>query len=76
MTLSLKDCQQEFSSPFEPLPPVEQVTHTPIEVNEIFIAPDIENLCKITMHYMTCQLHRWTKLNDLWKTHHPQISHI
>ena len=40
--LNSKDCQQKFSSPFEPLAPVKQVTHTPIEVNEIFIAPDIE----------------------------------
>ena len=42
MTSTLKNCGQEFSSPFEPLPPVEQVTHMPIEVIEIFIAPDIE----------------------------------
>ena len=27
--LDLKDHQQEFSAPYEPLPPVEQVTHTP-----------------------------------------------
>ena len=42
--LNSKDHQQEFSSPFEPLPPVEQVTHIPIQVNEIFVAPDIEKL--------------------------------
>ena len=41
-----KDHQQEFHSPFEPLPPVEQMTCMPIEVNEIFIAPDIEKLAK------------------------------
>ena len=29
--LDSKDFQQEFSSPFEPLPPVEQVTHMPIQ---------------------------------------------
>ena len=38
------DHQQEFSSPFELLPPVEQVTHMPIGVNKIFIAPNIEKL--------------------------------
>ena len=38
------DYQQEFSTPFEPLLPVEQVTHTPLEVNEAFITPDIERL--------------------------------
>ena len=42
--LNCKDHQQEFSSPFEPLPPVEQVTHMPIQVNGILIAPDIEKL--------------------------------
>ena len=39
---------KEFSAPFEPLPPVKQVTHMPIEVNEIFIAPNIE---KFTQNY-------------------------
>ena len=42
--LNPKDHQQEFSSPFESLPPVEQVTHMPKEVNGIFIAPDIEKV--------------------------------
>ena len=46
--LNSKDHQQKFSSPFEPLPPVEQVTHMPIEVNYIFIAPNIE---KVTQNY-------------------------
>ena len=27
----------------EPLPPVEQSTQTPVEVNKIFVAPDIDN---------------------------------
>ena len=44
--LNSKDGQQEFSSPFEPLPPVEQATHMPIEVNEIFIEPGIEKQTK------------------------------
>ena len=39
-----KDLQQKCSSPFEPLPPVEQVIHMTIEVNEIFIESDIEKL--------------------------------
>ena len=34
--LNSKDHQQEYSSPIEPLPAVEQVTHIPIQVNEIF----------------------------------------
>ena len=42
--LDFNDHQQEFSSLFEPLPPVKQVIHMPIEVNVIFIAPDIEIL--------------------------------
>ena len=46
--LDSKDHQQEFKLPFEPLPPVEQATHMPIQVNEIFIAPDIE---KLTTNY-------------------------
>ena len=39
-----RDHQQEFSLPFEPLPPVEQVIYMPLEVNDICIEPDIENL--------------------------------
>ena len=42
--LDFKDHQQEFSAPFEPMPPVEPVIHMPLEVNEIFIAPNIEKL--------------------------------
>ena len=42
--LNSMDHQQEFSSPFESLSPVQQATYTPIQVNEIFIAPDIEKL--------------------------------
>ena len=42
--LDSKDYQQEFSSPFECLPPVELVTHTPIQINEIFIVPGTEKL--------------------------------
>ena len=42
--LDFKDSQQELRTPFEPLPPVEPSTHTPIEVYEIVIKPDIENL--------------------------------
>ena len=47
--LDFKNYQQEFGAPFEHLPPVEQSTNTHIQVNEIFIAPDIENLT-ITIH--------------------------
>ena len=39
-----KDHKQEFSTPFEPLPPVEPVTYMTLEMNEVFIAPDIEKL--------------------------------
>ena len=38
------DYQQEFSTPFEPLPSVESVTLTPVEVNEVVIMPDIESV--------------------------------
>ena len=38
------DYQQEFSTPFEHLPPVEPVTHTLLKVNEVVIMPDIERL--------------------------------
>ena len=40
----LKDQQQEFSVLFEPLPPVKPAAYTPLEVNETFIAPNIEKL--------------------------------
>ena len=36
--------------PFEPLPPVEPATHTLLEVNEVFITPNIE---KLTQTYDT-----------------------
>ena len=42
--------QQELSPPFEPLPPVKPVTHTPLEVNDICIIPDIK---RITQTYET-----------------------
>ena len=42
--LDFKDNLQELGTPFEPLALVEQSTHTPIEVHNIFIKPDIENL--------------------------------
>ena len=40
--LDFKDHQQEFSAPFMPFPPVEPTTHTPLEVNDVLITPDIE----------------------------------
>ena len=45
--------QQEFSLPFEPLPPVEQGTHIPIQVNEIIVSSDTTKYQQIMMHYMT-----------------------
>ena len=44
------DYQQEFNTPFEPLLLVEPVTHTPVEVNKVVTAPDIE---RITQAYDT-----------------------
>ena len=37
---------------FEPLPPVEPTTHMPLEMNEVFIAPNIEKLMQTydTLH--------------------------
>ena len=48
--LDFKDHQQEFSAPFEQLPPGELMTHMPLKVNEVFIAPNIE---KLTQNYDT-----------------------
>ena len=42
--LDFKDGQQELGTPFKPMLPVEQITHTPIEVHELFVKPDIANL--------------------------------
>ena len=41
------------STPFEPLPPVEPVTHTPLEANEVVITPAIERLAQAydTLYY-------------------------
>ena len=44
--IDLYDHQHEFSTPFEPLPPVEPVMRMPLEVNEVFIASDIGRLAK------------------------------
>ena len=44
------DNLQEFRKPFESLPPVEQSTHSPIDIHKIFIKPNIENL---TQNYDT-----------------------
>ena len=38
------DHEQEFSTPFKPLPPVEPVIHTLLEVNDAVINSDIERL--------------------------------
>ena len=48
--IDLKDHQQEFSAPFEPLPLAEPATHMLLEVNEAFIAPNIKNSHKLMMH--------------------------
>ena len=56
--LDFKDGQKELGTPFEPLPPAEQSTHIPIEVQEIFITPDIENLVQNYDTQKTYQLHR------------------
>ena len=48
--IDLKDHHQEFSTPFESLPPIEPVTHMPVEVNEVFIASDIERFITQLTH--------------------------
>ena len=50
MVLTAVTTNREFSTPFEPLPPVEPVTHTPSEVNEVVIMPDIERLMQAYEH--------------------------
>ena len=66
------DCQQEFSKPFEPLPPVEPVTHTPIEVNEVSLHLTLKDLCKLKTHYITHPLHRLVMMSDChWEIGHP-----
>ena len=42
--LDFNDQQQEFSTPFQPLLPVEPMTHMLLEVNKVFIAPNVEKL--------------------------------
>ena len=41
--LKFKEDLQDLRTPFEPLPPIEQSTHIPVEFDEIFIKPNIEN---------------------------------
>ena len=57
--LDSKDHQQEFRISFEPLPHVQQVTHMPIEVKEIFIAHNIGKLtqnCDALHEFPTAQM--------------------
>ena len=42
--LNFKDNLQDLRAPFGPLPLTGQSTHTPVEVHEIFIKPNMENL--------------------------------
>ena len=46
--LIFKDHTQEFSTPFEALPPAKPMTHTPLEVNEVLITLKVE---KLTQNY-------------------------
>ena len=70
--LDSKDHQQEFSSPLQPLPPVEEVTHMPIEVNKIFIAPDIEILVE-NCDLPTVQVDRKWSLENAPPTDIPHV---
>ena len=68
-----KDHQQELSLPFEPLPPVEPVAHTQLEVNEVFIASNIEKLIQTYNAYMTYPLDRLMMMSNYHlKTFCPQ----
>ena len=65
--LDFKDGQQELGTPFEPLSPVEQSTHTPIEVQEILLHPvqiyDTQNTLPVTQpkkHILKIS-HVWNK---------------
>ena len=51
--IDVNNHQQEFSTSFEPLPSVELVPHTLLEVNEVVITFDIERLSQAydTLHY-------------------------
>ena len=75
--LDFKDHQQELSAPFESLSPLQQSTHTPIEVNGIFIAPDIENL---TQNYDTLKALLVTQADEarlsLDNASHADIPHL
>ena len=44
MILTQINHQQECSTPFEPLPPVETVSHTPLDVNGVIVTSDTERL--------------------------------
>ena len=44
--LDFQNSQPELGTPYEPLPPMEQATHTPITVQEIFIKTNEESLAK------------------------------
>ena len=64
--IDLKGHQQEFSVPFEPLPPVEPATCMPLEMNEVFIVPNVEKLAQTydTLHNVpTGQTNEYVKLS-------------
>ena len=58
------DHQQEFSTPFEPLPPVEPLTHTPLEYMKLLLHLTLKYSCKFMTPYMTHLLYRLVILHD------------
>ena len=68
------DHQQEFSKPFELLPPVEQVIHTNRGEWRISFHLTLKDWHDLT-HYMTHPLHRLVMTSDShWRTCHLQTS--
>ena len=69
--LDFQNSQMELRTPFEPLPPIEKATHTPITVEEISIKPNIGTVAK---RFTVAQLEQpELSLEDVSPEHVPHL---
>ena len=74
--IDFKDHQQEFSTPVDPLPPVEPVNHMQLEVNEFLLHQTLRDSHKLMKHYTTHPLQGLMMMSNYhFKTSHPWTSH-
>ena len=76
MTLTQMTTNRSSGHPFEPLPPVEPVTHTPLEV-KLSLHLTLKDSCKFMIPYTAHLLHKLVMTSNCHsKMCHPQTCHI